>query len=284
MARDYATIRSSFWNGGTGKELRGDSEAQIVALYLLTCDSSCMSGIYKIALSTVSKETGVHLDMVYTIVKKLTLLGFLEFDDESDIVWVPNLPRYQVGASLKPTDKRRTALIGLLKAYSHHPFVVKFFDKYGETYDIHTDDLLISGKDIRKGIRTGCPFEGADVPVLLNSSLRDLKSKDDAKTDHAALVDHFFKAFRKVRGCDPGFNAIEGKAVKSLLKQFGLHGSIELVDVAFQDDFYRKSQVSLDFIARNPNRYMGKSKPVAGPRYGRMPNPSRDPDFGKGAA
>ena len=43
--RDYAKIRPVFWTRGTGKKLRGDPEAQVVALYLMSAPLSHMTGL-----------------------------------------------------------------------------------------------------------------------------------------------------------------------------------------------------------------------------------------------
>ena len=44
--RDYGKVSPGFWIGETGKALRGDMEAQIVALYLMTSPHATMTGVY----------------------------------------------------------------------------------------------------------------------------------------------------------------------------------------------------------------------------------------------
>jgi hypothetical protein len=44
--RDYSKVGPKFWIGETGKALRRHMEAQIVAMYLMTCPNSEMTGVF----------------------------------------------------------------------------------------------------------------------------------------------------------------------------------------------------------------------------------------------
>jgi hypothetical protein len=49
--RDYAKVAPTFWNGETGKKIRElGRDAQVVALYLITCPSSNWIGLYYLPL------------------------------------------------------------------------------------------------------------------------------------------------------------------------------------------------------------------------------------------
>lgn len=44
--RDYGSVSPQFWIGKTGKALRGKPEAQLLALYLMTCPHANMIGVF----------------------------------------------------------------------------------------------------------------------------------------------------------------------------------------------------------------------------------------------
>ena len=57
--REYSKITPQFWLGSTGKKLRGHTEAQIVATYLLTSPHANMLGLYYLPKMFISHETGL---------------------------------------------------------------------------------------------------------------------------------------------------------------------------------------------------------------------------------
>lgn len=57
--RDYAIVSPHFWRGETGRSIRGRRPTQILALYLLTCPSSNMLGMYYLPICTITHETGL---------------------------------------------------------------------------------------------------------------------------------------------------------------------------------------------------------------------------------
>lgn len=60
--REYCRVSPRFWFQGSGKRLRDDPEAQIVALYLLTCPTSTMLGLYYLPMPTLAHDLGMTVD------------------------------------------------------------------------------------------------------------------------------------------------------------------------------------------------------------------------------
>ena len=137
--RDHATFKPTFWTRGTGKLLRGHPEAQIVATYLMTCASASMVGIYHLAVVTVAHETGLAIEAAWKGLRRCIEVGFCEYDEAEDLVFVPNLARHQVGDTLKPGDRRRIGVVRALKPFARHPFHAKFLDLYATAYGIEED-------------------------------------------------------------------------------------------------------------------------------------------------
>lgn len=134
MARTHGVIKPAFWTGKTGRGLRGQRDAQLLAIYLLTGPQTTMLGIYYLPLPHVQHDLGMtpgELDAAFAV---LAADGFAEYDAESEIVWVPNLARDQVGKLLKSNDKRRPALMRQLVPHEGHRFYAAFVTKYREDY------------------------------------------------------------------------------------------------------------------------------------------------------
>lgn len=157
--RDHATFKPTFWTRGTGKLLRGHPEAQIVATYLMTCASASMVGIYHLAVVTVAHETGLAFEAAWKGLRRCIEVGFCEYDEAEDLVFVPNLARHQVGDTLKPGDRRRIGVVRALKPFARHPFHAKFLDLYASAYGIEDDQ-----SDAEKPPRAKAPRKGLTSP------------------------------------------------------------------------------------------------------------------------
>ena len=57
--REYARVAPQFWTRGSGKRLRGDSDAQVLAMYVVTCPAANMIGIYYVPFVSIAYETGL---------------------------------------------------------------------------------------------------------------------------------------------------------------------------------------------------------------------------------
>lgn len=180
MARDFAMIMPSFWTGESGKRLRGKPWAQILALYLMSCDQTCMTGLFKIAPSTICKETGIPLGEFDDAVMHLTNTGIIVYDYDAEVVWIENLTRFQVGDTLKSGDTKRMSIVKRLRWASKHPFIGMFFAKYGHGFGIKVEYLDLSNEDLKKTL-LDTPCHTAHVTDLSLSS-SSLKKEESAKT------------------------------------------------------------------------------------------------------
>lgn len=134
MMRDYAKVAPQFWTGHTGRGLRGSPDMQIIAMYLVTCPSSSMTGIYYLPIPTISFETGIPAGRVRTALRHLEAEGVAMYDEEVSLVFVPNMARYQVGESLKAKDKRIPWIIKELNGWKAHRFAKLFWRAYEGPY------------------------------------------------------------------------------------------------------------------------------------------------------
>lgn len=160
--RSYSQIVPTFWTRGSGKKLRGNHTAQLLALYFMTAPSSNMIGLYYLPLNTICSETGL------TDVQVTEALPFLEeivkYDFESEMVWMPEGAAHQIGETMHGNDKRRAVVQRELEMAGSHPYVSEFIDRYAKAYGF--SDLIVASKreKSRSGVNKGHP--GSQMPPV----------------------------------------------------------------------------------------------------------------------
>lgn len=129
--RDYGIVSPKFWIGQTGKGLRGNPEAQVLALYLMTSPHSTMTGVFHCPILYMAHETGLSMEGASKALASLIEAGFCEYEEASETVFVIRMAAYQIGESLKPGDKR---VIGLRREVDRMPesrMKQRFMEVYG---------------------------------------------------------------------------------------------------------------------------------------------------------
>lgn len=104
--RDYGVVSPQIWIGKTGKALRGDMPAQLVALYLMTSPHANMIGVYYCPVDTIAKETGLTLEGASEALRSLETAGYCQFDPSTEEVFVVRMAAFQVGEQLDHKDNR----------------------------------------------------------------------------------------------------------------------------------------------------------------------------------
>lgn len=132
--RDYSKVSSAFWTGKTGKSLRGNQQAQIVAIYLMTCPHANMIGVFHCPIIYIAHETGSTIEGATKGLNDLVEGAFCTYDHDAETVWVHEMAKYQIGENLSPNDKQ---VIGIKKQYANLPSgLIKqgFFARYKDDY------------------------------------------------------------------------------------------------------------------------------------------------------
>jgi len=166
MARDYGKVSPRFWTGETGRKLRKHPEAQTLALYLITAPGSTMTGIYYLAIPTAAHETGLTIQEVSAALAILAEIDFAHYDESNELVWVPSMAAWQIDDKLVASDKRVAGVKKEILFHQNHPFVVAFWELYGEAYEMGpcpfpsamkglTDPMIPPTKDLTKGLGMG---------------------------------------------------------------------------------------------------------------------------------
>ncbi len=79
-------------------------EQRLVVLYFLTAPNSNAIGIYRCTPAMVASDTGLPIETVLEAIPALE--AFLLFDHAADEVFVYDAAEREIGAELKPTDRR----------------------------------------------------------------------------------------------------------------------------------------------------------------------------------
>src|SRR5690348_12693492 len=96
--RHYSLILPPFWTGTTGKALRAaGKDIRILATYVLTCEHANMLGLYRLPVLYAAEETGLKRREVISAFKQLKAIGFADYDEATEFVWVVEMARFQLG-------------------------------------------------------------------------------------------------------------------------------------------------------------------------------------------
>jgi len=140
--RDYGKVSPQFWVGKTGKRLRGDMEAQIVALYLMTSPHANMIGVFYCPVDYIAKETGIPIEGASKALARLSEADFCTFDAESEYVFVHRFAANQIGEDLKPSDKRVQGVVNELAKVPKGQCWQAFRARYAEPYHLPIEGVL----------------------------------------------------------------------------------------------------------------------------------------------
>ncbi|MFZ6647742.1 hypothetical protein ACO0LO_18610 [Undibacterium sp. TJN25] len=129
--RGYAKIAPKFWISGTGEKLREEGwQSQMVALYLMSSPQANMTGLYYVPKPFMLAETGLTPENLAIGLQGCMRSGFCQYDEKSRMVWVHEMARFQIGARLKPRDKRAIGVQSEYDSLPDNPFLKAFYDKY----------------------------------------------------------------------------------------------------------------------------------------------------------
>lgn len=134
--RDYGVVSPQFWIGDTGKSLRGNLPAQIVALYLMTSPHANMIGVFYCPLDTIAKETGLTLQGASEALASLIEAQFCTFDAKSEEVFVHRMAAFQIGDQLEAKDNRCKGVARELERVMAHGLKAAFRALYSVAFHI----------------------------------------------------------------------------------------------------------------------------------------------------
>lgn len=133
--RDYSKVGPQFWIGKTGKALRKHGfEAQMVGLYLLTSPHANMLGLYYVPKTFIAHETGLGMEGASKGLQGCIEAGFCHYDEDSEMVWVIEMARFQIADQLKDKDLRIKGVQSEYDSLPENPFLAAFYDMYASAF------------------------------------------------------------------------------------------------------------------------------------------------------
>jgi hypothetical protein len=193
--RSFGTVKPTFWNGATGRAMRdAGADVQLLALYLLTNPHANMIGLYYLPLVFVRTELAMSMAQIIKSIDRLTEFPFALYDKDSEMVWVIEMARYQLGDALQPHDHRVKALGRIYREMPDNVFLSPFFDRYGECYHMPLRRGL-EGASIRGLAKPLIPVPDPD-PVLM---LKEEEGRD--------RFERFWRTYPKRKGKDAAWRA-----------------------------------------------------------------------------
>lgn len=211
--RNYAKVAPTFWTGTTGRELRGDHNAQLVALYLLSGPHANMIGVFHCPVVYIAHDAGMTLEGASKGLQRLCEAGFCTFDERRDLVLVHEMARYQVGDALSANDKR---VIGVRSEFQKIPnglIKQQFWRRYNASFHL---------PPLPDCPAPGSPCEGPSRP--LRSQEQEQETEQEQNEEQERTIS---------RVLEGGEDAIPTPAPKSQMKS-----EAAAFEAAFETEFW----------------------------------------------
>lgn len=141
--RNYSRLSSRFWTGASGRAMRGKPHVQLVALYLISAPGSSWIGIFYVAVPAVAHELGLTIAQVREAVDELGRLRVAHYDNAAELVWIPEMARWQIAETLSRSDSKHKGVVNDLMPFLRigHPFAGAFLTRYKGPFNIADGDL-----------------------------------------------------------------------------------------------------------------------------------------------
>ena len=276
--RDYGKISPQFWIGKTGKSIRKQGiEAQLVALYLMTCPQANMLGLYYTSINQIGYETGLDTEGALKGLRGAIEAGFCQYDEDSEVVWVIEMAHYQIAQSLSPNDNQCKGIQREYNSLVESPFLPLFFDKYkddfhltqkrGATAQIEPPSNPLRSQEQEQEQEHDQEQEKNTPPTTdnLNQSVGDKNDVGSgALLPHVALSIEFRKHGIQTQPANPKLLALASQGV-----------SVETVGAACQEAKTSKpgEQISVNYVIAIIERWSAEAAKIKA--SGAVPN-SRD--------
>lgn len=142
--REYGKVYPRFWQAGTGKALRGDLGAQVLALYLMTCPHANMIGVFHCPVMYMAHETGMTIEGASKALQRLIEAKFCTFDGDDEVVWVHEMAAHQVGVLSSPKDKQVIGLRKQVQQIAQTSIRSAFHARYAKDFHLIFEDETTS--------------------------------------------------------------------------------------------------------------------------------------------
>lgn len=162
--RDFATFLPRFWTTGPGKKFRGDPDAQLVSVYLITAPGSNHIGIYYLPIGTIAHDCGLSEEGASKGLRRAIEGAFCHYDAPSEHVFVVEMAQIQIlerADQLNRKDKRVAGIKRELLKYRKSIHFSAFVARYREAFYLTEPEFQDKREAPCKPLTS--PFEGASL-------------------------------------------------------------------------------------------------------------------------
>lgn len=181
----YSALYPEIFTGRTGRELRAHPpDVREILVYFIASPLKSGYGLYKVSLGHITHDTGRPEASVRNSIDVLRALGAIEYDFDSEWVWVREMAKFQFQLPLKPNDFR---IRSAKKWYDRTlpdtcPFLGQWWDRYAEDFHLESDTppgpLVRRGSPKARGIDAPSPEAPSKglctVPVNVNVPVQEV--------------------------------------------------------------------------------------------------------------
>lgn len=194
--RDYSSVSPQFWIGQTGKALRGNMPAQILALYLMTSPHANMIGVFYCPIDYMAKETGMTLEGASEALQSLIDADFCRFDHATEEVFVVRMAAFQVGDELDAKDNRCKGVARELEKVTSSQLQQGFRANYAVPFNLPIPSIQTP--------KTDRPSEAPLKPLRSQEQEQEQEQEQDQKKSAVApaipgVPDSLMADFLKIR-------------------------------------------------------------------------------------
>ena len=179
--RDYGSVSPKFWIGQTGRAMRGNVNAQLVALYLITSPHANMIGVFYCPIEYIAKDTGLTIEGASKGLRSLIDLDFCRFDEQTEEVLIHSMAAFQIGERLEAKDKRCIGVAREIEKVSSSLLREGFLARYAVPFN-----LAYPGQ--KEAPKTS-PFEAPSKPLRSQEQEQEQEQEQDLKDSEAKASD-----------------------------------------------------------------------------------------------
>jgi hypothetical protein len=103
-------------------------------MYLMTNNHANMIGVYHCPILYIAHETGSPFEGATKGLQRLIEGGFCTYDQDSEMVWVHEMAKFQIGGALSEKDLRVKGIQKIFDALPENTIKSAFYERYKEDY------------------------------------------------------------------------------------------------------------------------------------------------------
>ena len=132
---------------------------------MITSPHSNMIGLYYLPVPYIAQEVGIPSERCSDTVRTLSEARFCSYDWDSEVVWVREMARWQIGVDLDQKSNQAKGAANQYEAAPDNAYLGEFFEKYADHYHLKTrrepnavrtvsercSDVVETGSEYRQG-------------------------------------------------------------------------------------------------------------------------------------